>query len=189
MNVANQITIFRILLIPVFVGLVIYYGQSVQEGRADESLRLWAAATFGLAALSDALDGWIARRFNQRTRVGAILDPLADKLLLLSAIITLSFTSWRQHFPLWFPLLVIFKDLACIGAAFLIDHIAGHCRIQPHWTGKVTTFAQIVAILWILLDIQYPPLAWSVWFAGLFTFWSGMTYLADGIRQIKAAGH
>lgn len=189
MNLANQITVFRILLIPVFVGLVIYYGQSVQHGSANESLRLWAAGVFGLAALSDALDGWIARRFNQRTRIGAILDPLADKLLLLSAIITLSFTSWRQHFPLWFPLLIIFKDLACIGAAFLIDHIAGHCRIHPHWTGKVTTFAQIVAILWILLDIQWPPLAWPVWFAGLFTFWSGMTYLADGIRQIKAAAH
>lgn len=189
MNLANQITIFRILLIPVFLGLVIYYGKSVQEARADESLRLWAAAVFAIAALSDALDGWIARRFNQRTRLGSILDPLADKLLLLSALIALSFTAWRQHFPLWFPLFVIFKDVACIGAAFLIDHVAGKCRIVPHWTGKVTTFVQIVAILWILFDIQQPPLLWPVWFATLFTFWSGMTYLVDGIRQIKAAGH
>lgn len=118
MNLATQITIFRILLIPVFIGLVIYYGDSVRTGRADESLRLWAAAVFGIAALSDAVDGWIARNFNQQSRLGAILDPLADKLLLLSAIIALSFTSWRQHFPLWFPLLIIFKDLACIGAAF-----------------------------------------------------------------------
>lgn len=189
MNLANQITIFRILLIPVFIGLVIYYGDSVQGGHANESLRHWAAAAFALAALSDAVDGWIARHFNQRTRLGSILDPLADKLLLLSAIVTLSFTSWRQHFPLWFPLLVIFKDLACIGAAFLIDHVAGHCRIQPHWTGKITTFAQILAVSWILLDIQWPELIWPVAFAALFTFSSGMVYLADGIRQIKAAGN
>jgi len=189
MNLANQITVFRILLIPIFIGLVIYYGDSVRDGKADESLRLWAAAVFGVAALSDAVDGWIARRFNQRTRLGSILDPLADKLLLLSAIITLSFTAWRQHFPLWFPTLVIFKDLACIGAAFLIDHVAGHCRIQPHWTGKVCTFTQIVAILWILLDVTLIPLVWPVALAGLFTVWSGLFYLVDGTRQIKAAGH
>lgn len=188
-NLANQITIFRILLIPVFVGLVIYYGDSVRAGKADESLRLWAAAVFGIAAVSDAIDGWIARNFNQRTRLGSILDPLADKLLLLSAIITLSFTSWRQHFPLWFPLLIIFKDLACIGAAFLIDHVAGYCRILPHWTGKATTFTQIIAILWVLLDLTFIPLIWPVAVAGIFTFWSGMVYLVDGTRQIKAAGH
>ena len=86
MNLALQITILRILLIPVFIGLVIYYGESVREGAANESLRLWAAAVFGIAAISDAIDGWIARRFNQITRLGTILDPLADKLLMLAAM-------------------------------------------------------------------------------------------------------
>ncbi len=189
MNLANQITIFRILLIPVFLGLVIYYGKSVQENRADEALRLWAAAVFGLAAVSDALDGWIARNFNQRTRLGAILDPLADKLLILSALISLSFTAWRQHFPLWFPVFIIFKDLASIGAAFLIDHMAGKCNIQAHWTGKVTTGALITAVLWILLDIQTPALIWPVLVTALFAVWSGLIYVVDGFRQIKAAGH
>ena len=143
---------------------------------------------FALAALSDAVDGFIARRFNQRSRIGAILDPLAEKLLLLSAIITLSFTSWRQHFPLWFPLLVIFRDLASIGGAFLVDHFAGKCIIRPHWTGKVTTFTQIAAVLWLMLDISYPPLIWPTIIAAVFTVVSGFIHLADGIRQIQDSG-
>ena len=189
MNIALQITILRILLIPVFIGLAIYYGESVKAGAADESLRLWTAAVFGFAALSDALDGWVARRFKMQTRLGAILDPLADKLLLLSAIIVLSFTAWRQHFPLWFPTLIIFKDVASIGAAFLIDHIAGKCEIQAHWTGKACTVSQIVAVLWILLDVTWPALVWPALVAAFFALWSGGLYLIEGARQIKAAGH
>lgn len=185
MTLANQITIVRILLIPVFIGLAVYYGTSVTGGKADESLRYWAIAVFALAAASDGVDGFIARHYNQRTRLGAILDPLADKLMLLSAIITLSFTSWHQHFPLWFPLLVVSKDLGSIGAAFLIDHLVGKCVIAPHWTGKVATFSQFAAILWLMLDI--PHLLWPTLFAGLFTAISGFINLAEGIRQIQNA--
>lgn len=188
MTFACQITIFRILLIPVFIVLAIYYGQSVAETRAHEALRWWAIATFAIAALSDALDGFVARHFNQRSRLGAILDPLADKLLLLSAIITLSLTSWgrEQHFPLWFPILVIFRDVASIGGAFLIDYLTGKCTIRPHWTGKVATFAQFGAVLWLMLNI--PWLIWPTIVAGAFTIVSGFLNLASGIRQVQHAG-
>lgn len=188
MTFATQITIFRILLIPVFVGLAIYYGESVAAGRADENLRWWAIATFAIAAVSDALDGFIARRFNQRSRLGAILDPLADKLLLLSAIITLSVVSWGKdlHFPLWFPILVIFRDVVGIGGAFVIDHLTGKCIIRPHWTGKVATFAQFGAVLWLMLSL--PLLIWSTIIAAAFTVVSGFLNLAAGIRQVQQAG-
>ena len=186
MTFATQITIFRILLIPVFIGLAVYYGQSVSAGMANESLRWWTIAVFFTAAISDAVDGYIARHFNQMSKLGAILDPLADKLMLLSAIITLSFTGWRQHFPLWFPTLVIFRDLASIGAAFLIDHLVGKCEIKPHWTGKVATFAQFAAILWLMLD--FPHLLWPTVVAGAFTIISGSLNLAAGVRQVKDAG-
>lgn len=186
MTFATQITVFRILLIPVFIGLAVYYGESVTAGTPNESLRWWTIATFAAAALSDAVDGYIARHFNQMSRLGAILDPLADKLMLLSAIITLSFTGWRNHFPLWFPTLVIFKDLASIGGAFLINSLAGHCEIKPHWTGKVATFAQFAAVLWLMLDI--PFLIWPTAVAGAFTVVSGFLNLAAGVRQVKDAG-
>ncbi|MCA1962664.1 MAG: CDP-alcohol phosphatidyltransferase family protein, partial [Prosthecobacter sp.] len=183
---ATQITIFRILLIPVFIGLTIYYGQSVSTGLPNEALRWWTITVFALAAVSDALDGFIARHFHQMSRLGAILDPLADKLMLLSAIICLSFTGWRQQFPLWFPTLVIFRDLASIGGAFLIDHLVGRCEIKPHWTGKVATFAQFTAVLWLMLD--FPGLLWPTLLAGGFTAISGFLNLAAGIRQVKDAG-
>lgn len=185
MTLATQITVFRILLIPVFIGLAVYYGQSVATGLPNESLRWWTIATFALAAISDAVDGFIARHFNQTSRLGAILDPLADKLMLLSAIVALSFTGWRQHFPLWFPTLVIFRDLASIGGAFLIDHLVGRCEIKPHWTGKVATFAQFAAVLWLMLDL--PGLLWPTLIAGAFTATSGFLNLAAGVRQVKDA--
>lgn len=183
MTFATQITLFRILLIPVFIGLAVYYGQSVDLGAANESLRWWAIATFAVAALSDALDGYVARHFNQKSRLGAILDPLADKLLLLSAIITLALSNWDPPFPLWFPILVIFRDLASIGGAFLIDYLTGKCVIKPHWTGKVATFAQFSAVLWLMLDIPY--LIWPTAVAGAFTAVSGFLNLAAGVRQVQ----
>lgn len=184
MTLATQITLFRILLIPVFIGVAIYYGEGVAAGAADERLRWATIAVFALAAVSDAADGFIARRFNQKSRLGAILDPLADKLMLLSAIITLSFTQWRQHFPLWFPVLVIFRDLASIGGALIIQHLTGRCHIQPHWTGKAATFAQFTAVLWLMIDL--PHLLWATVTAGFFTAISGFIHLADGIRQVAA---
>ncbi len=189
MTFATQITIFRILLIPVFVGFAIYYGQSVAAGTPDLVLRIAAIATFTIAAVSDAVDGYIARHYNQRSRLGAILDPLADKCLLLSAILTLSFTDWGQQFPLWFPLLVIFRDVVTIAGAFIIDHIAGTFKVHTHWTGKVSTALQMVAVLWIAIDLRVPPLIWPTALAGLFTTVSGFIYLVDGLRQIQRAGH
>src|SRR5262245_22959957 len=78
MTTANKITIFRILLVPFFIVQVLYYADA-EEPTAQEWYRLGALLTFGLTALSDGLDGYIARRYNQRSELGAILDPLADK--------------------------------------------------------------------------------------------------------------
>ena len=189
MTTANQISIFRILLVPVFIGFAVYYGDSVAQGHPDLRYRYAATFVFALAALSDALDGYIARHYNQKTRLGAILDPLADKLLMLSAIITLSVTAWPQRFPLWFPLIIISKDVISIAGAFIIDHIAGHCRIKAHWTGKVTTVSQIVALLWVMLDIRLLPAMWSAAVAAFFSVLSGGINLADGIRQLQSSGH
>ncbi|MFZ4717045.1 MAG: CDP-alcohol phosphatidyltransferase family protein, partial [Chthoniobacterales bacterium] len=94
MTLPNQITIARILMIPVFVVLAIYYGKTVASGHPDEHLRMATIAVFLAAALSDGIDGWLARRFHLKSRLGAILDPIADKGLMLTAIITLSVTRW-----------------------------------------------------------------------------------------------
>ncbi|PZR73980.1 MAG: hypothetical protein DLM73_09315, partial [Chthoniobacterales bacterium] len=96
MTTANKITVIRILMIPVFVTLAIYYGESIQESKPQDWMRFTAIAVFLLAAVSDGLDGYVARRYNQRSSLGMILDPIADKGLLLSGIITLSISNWSQ---------------------------------------------------------------------------------------------
>ena len=176
-HLPNFICLVRIALVwPVVAAL--------RDGRHDLALAL-----FTVAAVSDGLDGFLAKRFNWTSELGKFLDPLADKLLMLAAIVTLSFTSWPQHFPLWFPVIVIFRDMASIGGAFLVDHFAGKCVVKPHWTGKVATFFQITAISWVLLDWRFVDRVWPTALATLFTVISGFIYLSDGVRQIKAAGH
>ncbi len=190
MTTANKISIFRIVLVPVFIGFAAAYGNSVGAGMGDERYRHAATFIFALAALSDGVDGYVARHYNQKTRLGAILDPLADKLLMLAAIITLSATAWPQRFPLWFPVIIILKDVVSIAGAFVIKHFAGKVRIKAHWTGKVCTVSQIVALLWVMLDIRLLPAMWSAAVAALFSVLSGGINLADGIRQLQSSpGH
>src|ERR1041384_7921790 len=182
MTTANKITVVRILMIPVFVTLAIYYGESIQEGNPQDWMRF--------AAISDGLDGYVARRYNQRSSLGVILDPIADKGLLLSGIITLSISNWSQidphygKFPAWFPVLVITRDaVILVGSAFF--HILnGTVRVRPSWTGKVATVLQMAAIAWVMLQFRIPPLLYVVLGAGAFTLVSGMIYVRDGVRQL-----
>src|SRR3981189_2437487 len=144
MTTANKITVVRILMIPIFVTLAIYYGQSIQEGSPQDWQRFAAITVFLLAAVSDGLDGYVARRYNQRSSLGMILDPIADKGLLLSGIITLSISNWSKvdpeygRFPAWFPVLVITRDaVILVGSGILHYFIGNKMRIKPSWTGKV----------------------------------------------------
>ena len=198
MTTANKITLTRILMIPVFVVLAIYYGRSVLEGKPNEALRWAAIATFVLASASDGLDGYIARRYNQRSRLGEILDPIADKGLLLTAIITLTFSNWHYEFPLWFPVLVIARDVVVVTGAILLQHFTKGVRIRPSWIGKTTTVLQMGCIAGAMLQWEshftlfgQPTLFLNalVATAGLFTFVSGVGYVMDGLRQLQAGGH
>lgn len=188
MTLANKITLLRILLIPVFVGFALYYAHSVGKGAPDESLRWIAVTVFAIAALSDAVDGWIARRFNQRSKLGVILDPLADKLLMLSAVCVLSFSAWPHGLPLYFVILSISREVLTIAGAFVIKFVAGKVEIAPHWTGKTSTFTQLVAVITAMLSIG-PVVPWTAAVAAVFVVSSGAVYLVDAIRQISAAGH
>jgi len=195
MTTANKITVVRILMIPAFVTMAIYYGQSIQRGEPLEWQRFAAIAIFLLAAVSDGLDGYVARRYNQRSSLGVILDPIADKGLLLSGIITLSISSWSEvdpeygRFPAWFPVLVITRDVVILVGSVVLHLLVGKVRIKPNWTGKVATVLQMIAIAWVMLQFRFLPLLFVVICAGLFTFISGVVYVIDGVRQLQAEGH
>ena len=183
-------------MIPVFVTLAIYYGESIQRGTPLEWQRFAAIIVFLLAAVSDGLDGYVARRYNQRSSLGVILDPIADKGLLLSGIITLSISNWSQSdpdygkFPVWFPVLVITRDaVILVGAGILHYFIGSKMRVKPSWTGKVATVCQMCAIAWVMLQLRFLPLWFVVVGAGIFTLISGVIYVVAGVRQLQAEGH
>lgn len=195
MTTANKITVIRILMIPAFVTMAIYYGQSIQRGAPLEWQRFAAIFIFLLAAVSDGLDGYVARRYNQRSSLGVILDPIADKGLLLSGIITLSITNWSEvdpdygRFPAWFPVLVITRDAVILVGAVVLHLLNGKVQVKPKWTGKVATVCQMCAIAWVMLQLHFLPLLFVVIVAGIFTFVSGIVYVMDGVRQLQAEGH
>jgi cardiolipin synthase len=197
MTTANKITLVRILMIPAFVLMAIYYGESVQRGEPIEWQRYTAIAIFLVAAVSDGLDGYVARHYNQRSSLGVVLDPIADKGLLLSAIITLSISNWSEfdpnygRFPLWFPVLVITRDAVLFVGTAVLSLLVGvdHVKVKPSWTGKVATVLQMIAIAWVMLQLRFLPLLFVVICAGIFTFVSGVIYVMEGVRQLQAEGH
>jgi cardiolipin synthase len=196
MTTANKITLIRILMIPAFVTMAIYYGESIARGAPLEWQRFTAIIIFLVASVSDGLDGYVARRYNQRSALGVVLDPIADKGLLLSGIITLSISNWSTidpesgRFPAWFPVLVISRDAVILmGTAVLYFLIGPNIKIRPSWTGKVATVLQMCAIAWVMLQLNWLPLKWVVAGAGLFTLVSGIVYVLEGVRQLQAAGH
>jgi CDP-diacylglycerol--glycerol-3-phosphate 3-phosphatidyltransferase len=190
MTTANKITIFRILLIPIFVWLTLDYIRDYQKGNTKEWERVVAYVIFATAAFSDAVDGYIARRYHQKTELGMFLDPLADKALLVSAMILLSVrfkdgTPFDQ-LPLWFPVLVISRDLILLAGTLLIHMLAGHVTARPRLVGKCSTFFQMITLGWVLLKIEQPTYHWALYAAGLFTFVSGIWYIFDGVKQLSA---
>ena len=203
MTTANKITIARIMLIPVFVAMALYYGRSVQHGSPLEWQRWRAIAVFVLAAASDGIDGYIARRYNQKSRLGEVLDPLADKGLLLSGIITLSFSSWGYEFPVWFPVLIVARDVVILSGTVTLHFLNGSVRVRPSWTGKTATALQMVAIALCMLQwnwfqktlaigrwtLDFGSLDLAVWLAGFFTLVSGFGYVVRGIAQLHDKGH
>src|SRR5512137_849855 len=148
MTTANKITISRILLIPFFVVAVLYYGQ---EGKPV--YWLLAVIFFATAAICDGVDGYIARRFNQRSELGAILDPLADKLLLVSGVVLLSFdhNPHLDTIPLWLTGTIIGRDILLLAGLIVIQWTVGKVTVRPRMLGKVATVLQMAVVLWVLL--------------------------------------
>src|SRR5258705_955503 len=133
MTTANKITILRILLIPFFVVEALYY---VKTG--NEVHRLLAILSFAVAAICDGVDGYIARRYNQRSELGAILDPLADKLLLVSGIVLLSFNwPYFERIPLWLTCTIMGRDILILAGVVVIGLTIGKVRVKPRILGKI----------------------------------------------------
>jgi cardiolipin synthase (CMP-forming) len=185
MTTANKITILRILLIPFFVVETLYY---VETG--NEIHRLVAILSFAITAILDGVDGYIARRYNQRSELGAILDPLADKLLLVSGVVLLSFDHAPRlgRIPLWLTGTIIGRDLLLLIGIVVIRYMVGKVTVRPRILGKIATVFQMAVVIWILLNWERDLNGrwFQVWTIGaaVFTGVSGLLYVWDGVKQL-----
>lgn len=196
MTLATKITLFRFFLIPLFAYLFVSY-LSLPLGERNETYRLIAAAIFLFAAISDWIDGWIARRFNQKSRLGSILDPLADKGLLITALILLSWNQvtneWRL--PIWFPVLIISRDVMVLIACAVIYLLLGKLEVKPNRLGKTATALQMITLLAAMLRPSIMqsngliPFTWFVNLTGITTIISFVLYAFHTIRKLNASGH
>ena len=187
MTTANKITILRILLIPFFVVELVYYLQT-----GNEVHRLAALLFFAVTAILDGVDGYIARRYNQKSELGAILDPLADKLLLVSGIVTLSFnrSPYLGQIPLWLTGTIIGRDLLLGIGAVVIHFVVGKITVRPRILGKCATVLQMIVVIWVLMKWDFGT--GGRWYfycsvaAAVCTGVSGLLYIYDGIKQLGA---
>jgi len=180
-TLANRITLVRLALIPVFCGAVYAFSPAFPWARPA------ALAIYAAAAMSDVLDGWVARRFNQRTRLGMRLDPLADKLLInLGFVFIAANPSFSPGVPLWFPIPIMVRDIIVVLGALLLNAYVGPVTIKVRAIGKVTTLFQNGTLFFALLGVPFLP--WLLWAAALLTLASCAQYIHDGIQQLKAGG-
>jgi cardiolipin synthase len=175
MGLANWLTLLRILLIPVFVSLLVYRRPGP------------ALVVFAVAAMTDLVDGWVARRWEGQTTLGAFLDPMADKLLLTASFITLTYL---KALPFWIAAVVISRDVILVVGALLIYMLGGRIQPQPTWAGKAATFFQVLTVLTGLLaryfQVQLAP-GPVLWLAAGFTVISGLQYIIQGMRFLNAS--
>lgn len=175
MNVALTITLLRFLLAPLLVWVLL---------REDHTAAL---GVFLVGSLSDALDGYIARRFNQCTPLGALLDPLADKLLVACGMLTLL---WQGHFPLWLACFVLLRDIIIMSGAFAYRRATGKLEMQPLPISKLNTAVQFTLVLVILANADgytqvMPALQPLIWLTLVTTLLSGTQYVWEWSRRAK----
>lgn len=180
MNIANKISIFRITIIPFFVASILYYSPS------REYIRYIALALFIIAMISDGLDGYIARRKKMITKAGAIIDPLADKLLVIAAFIYLYFKEqvFGIEIPLWIVVLVISRDFIILLGSCVIYMVKGSLEVKPTVLGKITTNIQMFTIIAFLLKFKFIWLMWVL--TVIATIFSGFNYLQRGFKVLYA---
>ena len=166
-QIPNLLTLARIAAVPVLI-LFLY------EGRYGAALTV-----FVLAGITDGLDGWIAKRFKCVTRLGSILDPLADKILIVSTYVMLVLAG---DLPFWLILLIGFRDLGIIAGVLVLNTLNGHVQMQPSLLSKVNTFLQISLVILVMVErigfIALEPVAEILlWFVAVTTVASAIHYV------------
>jgi cardiolipin synthase len=176
MNIPNLLTLLRIILVPIVVIFLI-------QGSFPKAM-----ITFVAAALTDALDGFLARTLGQQTVLGAYLDPIADKALLASSFVTLSVL---HVIPGWLTVIVISRDIVILLGILILSMMSIAVKIRPTAVSKITTAIQLITVLTVLSNRCFPgyipeiSLAGLFWLTAFFTIVSGLDYIMRGQKLIN----
>ena len=177
-TVPNQITFLRLGFLPVFLILIAY-----------DQYR-WALLVLVVAALSDGIDGLLARKLNQKSSIGAYLDPIADKLLLSSSFVILAF---KHQIAWWLTIIVLSRDVLLLTVAAVIILISGYRPFPPSMLGKLTTTVQILLVFVLVLAAAFPALQISeliralIYAVTALTAVSGFHYSFTVARRLSAS--
>ena len=169
---------------PVFIAALLYYSPE------RSYFYFISLTTFLLACLTDGLDGYIARKFNQKTVIGSYMDPIADKILLVSGFLSLSFMSHlpdSMRIPAWFTILVIARDGIILIGSLMIFLTTGRLRAEPLYIGKITTVLQMAVLLLSLVSApeQFRLIIFLI--TAVFTLASGVQYIRMGGKMLQTS--
>ncbi|MBF0414930.1 MAG: CDP-alcohol phosphatidyltransferase family protein [Magnetococcales bacterium] len=172
MNIPNFLSFVRIFSVPVFIWMVLNHHHS------------WALILFITAAFTDALDGFLAKKLNQITEIGKFLDPIADKVLLISSFVTLTINGL---IPLWITLIVVTRDMVIIIGAVVFQVLTGTLRIEPLSISKINTLLQILFIIVVLYGDLFVQPSWIfsviLSMVTVTTILSGVSYILIWTRK------
>ena len=176
-TVPNVLSFIRLLLIPVFLLLLI------------DAQYVMALLTLVISSVTDFVDGFVARKFNQVSRLGQLLDPAVDRLFIFSTLIGLA---WQEFVPWWLVVVIVARDvLLLVMGVVLANH--GFGPLPVHHLGKVATFSLLFALPVLVLGVAFPaiqpvtdPVGWAIAIWGAFLYWwAGAIYLLETIRVIR----
>jgi cardiolipin synthase len=177
LTVPNVLSLIRLLLIPVFLVLLVVgeYG--------------FALLTLVVSSVTDFVDGYVARRFNQVSRLGQLLDPAVDRLFIFSTLIGLA---WQEVVPWWLVAVIVGRDLLLLVLGVVLANY-GYGPLPVHHLGKVATFALLFALPVLVLAVAFPdlasvanPVGWAAAIWGAFLYWwAGIVYLLESIRVVR----
>jgi len=178
-TIPNVLSVIRLVFIPLFLWLL----GTAQYG--------WALVVIVVSSLTDFVDGYIARRFDQVSRIGQLLDPAVDRLFIFSTLIGLA---WQDFLPWWLVIVIVLRDVA-LGVLGVVLANHGYGPLPVHHLGKVATFALLFALPTLVLGAAFPvlapvsdPVGWALALWGAFLYWwAGAIYLHETIRLVRIA--
>ena len=185
-SLPTKITFIRIILTPIIIFLILIHHEKIQEFGLKSSQTYWILTLFSIAIISDIVDGYLSRKFNLITRLGSFLDPIADKILIISTTLVLTYVDCGNPLPIYYTTLIVARESIQISGAISIGIISGDITIKHHWTGKIATFLQILMV-YCSLTLGSVSFCFSLsLLTSFFAIWSAIMYIHNGLVQLPS---